>query len=47
MFSMYHEFMLLLIYIFSFHFQSGGNSLNYYLIQTVSQVHFSVTPLGI
>ena len=40
-------FVLPVIYLFSFHFNSGGSSHNYYLVQEISLVHFSLTALGI
>ena len=34
----YCKFMLLLIYLFLFHFQNGSSSLNYYLVQLVRYI---------
>ena len=40
-------FILPVIDLFSFHFNSGSSSHNYYLVQKISPVHFSLTALGI
>ena len=39
--------MLLLIYLFSFHFQNFGSVLNQYLVQTISKLDFLVIALDI